>query len=118
MSDAGWPASGTHQGACGQSSRACGPASTNAAPPSAGATEASQSHAPRTSASSHASASSMMRRAISTAGGWLPGARQSGSSPWPNPPSSLRYAATASRTGPAGPSANSRPNLRRSTTRA
>ena len=87
MSEAGCPSSGTHQGACGQPARV---ASTKAAPPSAGATDASQSHAPRTRASSQTSASSMMRSAIAAAAGWLPGARQSGSSAWPKPPSSLR----------------------------
>jgi hypothetical protein len=76
-SEAGCPSSGTHQGACGQSSTG---GSTKAAPPSAGATAASQSHAPRTRSSSHAPVSFMMRSAISAAAGWLPGARQSGSS--------------------------------------
>ncbi len=77
MSEAGSPSSGTHQGACGQAARG---GSTKAAPPSAGATAASQSQAPRTRFSSHAFASLRMRRAMSAAAGWLPGARQSGSS--------------------------------------
>ena len=87
MTEAGWPCSGTHHGACGQPDSV---PSTKAAPPSAGATAASQSQAPRTRASSHAPVSSMIRSAISTASGWLPGARQSGSRACPNPPSSLR----------------------------
>ena len=89
MSEAAeWPSSGTHQGACGHPARV---GSTKAAPPSAGAAAAvSQSQVPRTRSSSQASASSRTRKAISVAAGWLPGARQSGSSAWPKPPSSLR----------------------------
>ena len=49
---------------------------TNAAPPSAGAMVTSQSIASRTRCSSHASAGSMIRSAISTAAGWLAAARQ------------------------------------------
>ena len=87
MSDAGCPSSGTHQGACGPSATE---GSTNAAPPSAGATAASQSTASRTSRASHSSARSIIRRAISTAAGWLAAARQSGSSACPKPPSEFR----------------------------
>ena len=59
-------------------------------PPSAGAMVAYQSTASRTRRSSHASARSMIRSAISTAAGWLPAVRRSGSSACPNPPSAFR----------------------------
>ena len=87
IGEAGFASGATHQGACGPCDRV---GKTNVAPPSAGATVASQSIAARTSGSSHASARSMIRSAISTAAGWLAGVRRSGSSACPNPPSALR----------------------------
>ena len=105
ISDAGRPSSGIHHGACGQPSRT---GSANAVPPSAGAVASSQPHAPATRSSSQTLVWCRMRRASSTAADWLAGARPSGSSAWPKPPSGLRYAATASRTGCAPPPSNSR----------
>ena len=112
--EAGEPGSGTHHGARGQPSMV---GSTNVEPPSAGAWACSQSQAPETRPASQASASSRMPSASAIAAGWVAGSRPSGSRPWPNPPSGLRYAATASLTGVASPPANSRSSLRRSTTR-
>ena len=77
----------SHHGACGASATV---GSANGTPPSAFETDASQSHAERTSSGSNLSTSSRISSAFSRGTGWLDAPRMSGSSALPNPPSSLR----------------------------